>query len=199
MAVPSASSESFEERLQPFLEELATDKPAPGGGSVAAAVVAMAAGLVEKTALISRDWDEGPGVHAQAKRLRQRALSLADEDAAAYGNVLRARRGTKKTRQEHRDFELGQALSLAADVPLVIAETAADVAELAARAAELGNPALRGDAAAAATFAHAAARAGANLVVINLGMRPEDNRLARAQRAVEAAEAAAKQALAPSG
>jgi methenyltetrahydrofolate cyclohydrolase len=194
-AAPSDFSETFEQRLAPFLEELATDKPAPGGGSVSAAVVAMAAGLVEKTALISPDWDDAGGIAAQAQSLRRRALPLADEDAVVYGAVLEAMRTNRDKPAEHRDFELGQALSRAADVPLAIAEIGADVAQLAAVAADHGNPSLRGDAAAAAALAAAGARAAANLVEINLGTAPDDARIETARRAVEAAAGAAAAAL----
>ena len=155
----------------------------------------MAAGLVEKTALISREWEDAPGIHAQAQKLRMRALPLADEDAAAYADVLRVLRAQKDNAPEQRDFELGEALSRAAELPLLIAQTAADVAELADTAAHHGNPNLRGDAAAAATLAASAARAAAHLVEINLSTAPDDPRIQRAAGAVAAAEEAAARAL----
>jgi len=80
-------------------------------------------------------------------------------------------------------------------VPLAIAETAADVASLAALAAELGEGTFRGDAAAAAVLAHAGARAAAHLVAINLGIGEDDERLRRARLAEEAAAADAARAL----
>ena len=177
-----------------MLEETASDKPAPGGGSIAAVVVAMAAALVEKTAVLSRDWGDASGAVAQARKLRTRAVPLAEEDAIAYGDVIAAMRSTRDKPVEVRDHELGQALSLAAEVPLLIAETAADVAELAATAAERGNPNLRGDAATAAMLAAAAARSAANLVEINLGTTPDDERVERAARASKAASASADRA-----
>jgi formiminotetrahydrofolate cyclodeaminase len=74
-----------------------------------------------------------------------------------------------------------------------VAAGVAEVAALAADAAEHGNPNLRGDAAAGAALAEAGARAAANLVAINLRARPEDGRPARAACfAAEAAEAAAR-------
>ena len=75
---------------------------------------------------------------------------------------------------EQRDFALGAALLQAAEVPLRIAEAAADVAELAALAAAEGSPHLRPDATAAAALAEAATRAAAHLVEINLATVPGD-------------------------
>ena len=81
---------------------------------------------------------------------------------------------------EQRDFALGVALLQAAEVPLRIAEAAADVAELAALAAAEGAPHLRPDATAAAALAEAATRAAAHLVEINLAIVPGDRHSERA-------------------
>ena len=85
---------------------------------------------------------------------------------------------------------------MAAEVPLALAEAAADVALLAADATERADGASRADAAAAAALAAGAARAAAKLVAINLSTQPGDERIAAAERAVEAADDAARQALA---
>jgi formiminotetrahydrofolate cyclodeaminase len=158
----------------------------------------MAAALVEMGARFSDDWPEANGIVAQAAALRARAIPLAQADAEAYADALAALRLPKDQDSERRDFELGRALSRAADVPLEIAEVAADVAELAARVVELGNPNLRGDAATGAALAEAGARAAANLVTINLGMTANDARLERARRLVDATSAATARALAAS-
>ena len=68
----------------------------------------------------------------------------------------------------------------AAEVPLAIAEAAADVAELAALAAAEGSPHLRPDATAATALAEAAVRAAAHLVEINLATVAGDQHSARA-------------------
>jgi formiminotetrahydrofolate cyclodeaminase len=115
-------------------------------------------------------------------------MPLAEADAEAYGAVIAAR-GTP-------DYDA--ALSRAADVPLTIAQAAADVGELAAELAARGNPNLRGDASTAALLAEAAARAAANLVEINLAEKNGDERVARARELASAAGAAAKRALSPS-
>jgi formiminotetrahydrofolate cyclodeaminase len=184
--------------LHDFLDTVAAETSAPGGGSVAAVVTAFAAALVAMGARFSREeWEDAAGAVAQAEALRARVLPLADEDARAYESVLVALRLPTELEPEARDAALGRALSRAADVPLAIAEAALDVAGLAAEVAERGNPNLRGDAVTAALLAEAAVRATANLVEINLATREDDERLARAREVVEMARRISRRVLEP--
>ena len=73
----------------------------------------------------------------------------------------------------------------AAEIPLEIARTAADVAEAAALVAELCDGVLRADAAGAAAPSAGAARAAAHLVQVNLVVTPDDPRLEQASRAAD--------------
>lgn len=144
--------------LANFLDAVAARTAAPGGGSAAAVAAALAAALTEMAAHYADD-DESA---ARAASLRARFLELAEEDAEAYAAVLGAR-------GEAREL----ALSRAADPPLELAESAAELAALAGALAERGNPTVRGDALAAQTLAEAATRIGAALVLINLEGRDE--------------------------
>jgi methenyltetrahydrofolate cyclohydrolase len=192
------SSNPFDETLAGFVESIAAETPAPGGGSVAAVATTMAAALAAMAARFSREhWDGAGGAVAQAEALRVRAAPLAREDAEAYEAVLQAMRTPKDIEPEVRDTLIGETLSRAAEVPLRIAETAADVADLGAAVAENGNPNLRGDAAAAALLAEAATRVAANLVEINLATTEADERITRARRLATAARAAAERAVSP--
>src|SRR5262245_25191544 len=186
----------LETPLGELLDLVAAKTPAPGGGSAAALAAALAAGLVAMAARFSVDWSDASGAAAQAEALRGRAGPLAQSDAAAYAKALAVLREPGDGDPEARDARIGEALSEAAEVPLQIAEVAADVAALAAEVAERGNPNLRGDAAAAAVLAEAAARIGANLVTINLTMREEDERVARVLSLADNAARSAKRAVA---
>jgi formiminotetrahydrofolate cyclodeaminase len=180
-----------------LLDQLAERTPAPAGGSAAGIAVAMAAALVAMAARFSTGhWDGAAGAVAQAEALRVRA---ARRDAAAYAAALATLRQAGAGDSVDRDRRLGDALSLAAEVPLEIASVAADVAELAAEVARLGNPNLRADAAAAGVLAEASARIAANLVAVNLTMRTEDGRIAESRAAAEAAATAARRAVAATG
>ena len=111
-----------------LLDELASSAPVPGSGSASALVAAMAAALVSMAARLASDWEDAPGVAAQADALRVRAGRLARLDAEAYSAVLELREAPPEDRPEDRDFRLGGAFSHAADVPLEIAGVAEDVA-----------------------------------------------------------------------
>jgi len=162
--------------LGEVLERVSARTPGPGGGSVAAIATALAAGLTLMAVGFSDDWEARANLAARAASLRRRAEQLADEDADAYARYL-----------ETREVE-----GIVA-APLAVAAAAAEVAELAARAAIEGNPRLTADAAAGAVLAAAAARVAASLVRVNLADR-EDARVGAtnglARRAAEAAERA---------
>jgi formiminotetrahydrofolate cyclodeaminase len=181
--------------FEELLDTIAAETPAPGGGSVAAFVTEMAASLAAMAARFAHDWDGAAGAVAQAETLRHRAAPLAAEDAVAYENVLTAMRMPEELESEVRNTLIGETLSRAADIPLLIAETAADVAELAAEIAVQGNPNLRGDAAAASLLAASAVRVAANLVEINLATVEGEDRIARARTLIAGADKAAKRAL----
>ena len=180
--------------LERFLDELEAPAPSPCGGTAAAVAAAMAAALVTMVARGSPGWADGAGIASQARALRSRLTTLGDDDAAAFEQVLVTMRDRSGT-PEQRDFVLGEALLRAAEVPLEIAEAAADAAELAALAATEGAPQLRPDATAAAILAEAAVRAATHLVEINLATVAGDQHSRRAETLSAAAADARARAL----
>lgn len=191
----ASTGDLLDASLRDLLDRLAAEGPSPAGGSVAAVCVSMAAALVTKVAKASTGWTDAGAVVAQAERLRRRTAPLAQSDAEAYEEALAALHLPDELEPEVRDMALGQVLSRAAEIPLVIAEAGADVACLAAEAAERGAPERKADAIAAALIAEAAARAAANLVAVNLIVAPEDERMLRAEAVTNVASAAAREAL----
>jgi formiminotetrahydrofolate cyclodeaminase len=181
-----ASSDWLNDPLPRFIDSVAEQTPAPGGGSTAAVALAMAAALVEMAAQFARDWDGAADAVAQARSLRERVLPLAWADADAYAAVLGADDAVA-----HR-----AALDDASLVPLQLAEAGSAVAELGAAVAEAGAPSLRGDASAGAVLGAAAARAAATLVAINLAASPNDERVSRAEAAATRAATEAERAAA---
>ncbi|MDX6484692.1 MAG: methenyltetrahydrofolate cyclohydrolase [Gaiellaceae bacterium] len=164
--------------MERFLERIASAEPEPASGSVAAVAVAMAAGLVAMAARLAHEWPKASEVVEQAEALRSRMATLALADADAYAKVTEAMRLPRDS--PSRAVELEEALSGAAEVPLAVAEAAAEVAVLAKLVAAEGNERLRGDALVAAELAGAGARGAAELVAINLAGR-DDPRVRRAQ------------------
>jgi methenyltetrahydrofolate cyclohydrolase len=183
-------------RLGDFLDGLAGGTPAPGGASAAALTAAFSAAIVTMVARHSREsWPDAGGVAAQAKALEGRTAPLAQETGRAWEIALEALQAAGSGDDPKRSEDLEQKLAQAAEVPLSIAESAADIAALAALAAELGDGTFRSDAASAAVLAAAAARAGAHFVTMNLATRPDDEWLHRALTAADAASGAATRAL----
>jgi formiminotetrahydrofolate cyclodeaminase len=169
--------------LREFLDLVASGRPAPGGGSVAAVAVALAAGLSGMAARLSADQlADASGLAERADASRRRVAPLARADAEAYRRVLDAyRESDSETRKER----LRDTLSGAADVPLAVAEIGNEVAGIAARLVEEGNPNLEGDAMTAVLLADAGVRAAAALAEINLSSaNVEDDRLGQANRLV---------------
>ena len=176
-----------------FLELLASGESAPGGGSAAAVSVALAASLSSMAARLStKQLADATGLAERAEGLREQVAPLARADAVAYGRVLAAQRAHEAP---DRDGDVRAALSEAADVPLAVAETGAEVARIAVRLASDGNPNLEGDAVCAVLLADAGVRAAARLVEINLSGEPgEDGRLGRARELTETAASARRSA-----
>ena len=137
--MPSASAHTIAD----YLDALGARTPAPASGSGAAVAGAIAASLAELAARFS-DEREAAG---RLVELRTRLVELADEDAEAYTAFMT----TKSDADRDRTI----------DVPLAIAEAAAEVASLARAIAEGGNPRVAGDAIAGAELAAAVARVGA--------------------------------------
>lgn len=163
-----------------FLGAVSAAEPAPGGGSVAAAAVAMAASLCVMAARLSvTQLDDAAELASAAERLRDRAAALCEADAAAYSMVIEALRLPHEPDPDERSRRVAVALSVASDVPLEVVQIGVKVAALAARLAAGGNPNLLGDAVTAALLAESGARAAGALVVLNLGESSDDDRIAQ--------------------
>jgi formiminotetrahydrofolate cyclodeaminase len=194
--------------LAALIDALSEDPAAgdvhPAGGTVAAIVAMLAASLAAASADWSRaEWDEAPGARAQAQALRRRAGELAERQTAAYSaarHALDERGGGDRSPADGEadgrgDWRLGVAVERAAEPPLALAATAADIAELSGLIATHGADDIRADAATAALLAAAAARAAARLVEINLVAGARTEIVARARRFADSAAAAAAAAV----
>ena len=178
--------------MDALLAGLASDRPVPAGGSAGAAVVAVAASLLEKAATLSTaQWNSAGVALEQAHALRLRAEELLEADAQAYMSFVEARRAAKGLRGQARERAVRPAREATVDVPLAIVRLGAETVELAGELAAHGNPNLRADAMVAATIAAAAATAAARLIAVNLSGARKDPRLDEARRIAQAASARA--------
>jgi formiminotetrahydrofolate cyclodeaminase len=159
------------------------DEPA-AAGSAAALTGALAAAIVCKAARAA----SRPASAAQAISLQDRLLRLARADAEVLGDARTALQSRDGPAQGGpRDFALGQALRNASVVPTGIAETCADVAQLAASEHGSVEPDFTADVAAAAILAAGAARAAASLVAVNLLAHDNEADVVAARRAATTA------------
>ena len=180
----NTTSEYLDLPLREFLDLVASGNPAPGGGSVAAVAVALAAGLSGMAARLSAgQLPDADGLTERADAARLRVAPLARIDAESYGRVLDAyREPDSETRRER----VSDALSGATNVPLAVAEVGNEVAGIAARLVEEGNTNLVGDAITAVLLAEAGVRAAVTLAEINLSAANlDDDRLGRANELVD--------------
>lgn len=174
------------EGLERVLDLIEAPPEPVAGGTSAAIGAAFAASLVTMTARASPGWEDAPGIVAQARILRRRLLDLALDDASAFADAKTA----LELHGGRGRVPLGIVLARAAEVPLAIARTAADVAELAAVAVANVRPEVQPDAAAAAALAESACAAAAHLVDVNLAtLEGDDRRLAAAAARIVAADA----------
>lgn len=166
------ATDTAHETISRFLDRLGARNPTPGGGAAAAVGAAHAAALV---GMAARFTDDAAAVAETADRLRERAVSLADDDQAAFTAVSEAYalpRGTAEER-ERRTAAIQQALVRASDPPAGVVGVAAEVVALAERLLPKVNAALVADLAAAADAAHAAASTGRLNVEANLRGRAD--------------------------
>lgn len=173
-----SSTPSRETTLASFIDEVSTDSPAPGGGSIAALSGSLAAALLAMVGALTyskkgmedlRPAMEQLGVEAQ--ELKDWYLAAVDRDTEAFNEVLTAMRLPRKTPDEvrERDTAMAAANFAAATVPLEVLERTGDLLRLALTAARDGNPNAVSDAGVAAACASAAAKGASLNVQINLG------------------------------
>lgn len=144
-----------DEPVRAVLERMSSRRPGPAAGSAAALAAAMGAALAGKTARLSlRQLSGAEALADVADTLRDRALTLAADDAAGVAATLTSAAD-------------GPADPSA--VPREIGEVADAVGRLADRLTEHGNPRLRADALAARHLATAARTMADHVVRSNEG------------------------------
>ncbi|HVQ00233.1 MAG TPA: cyclodeaminase/cyclohydrolase family protein, partial [Candidatus Thermoplasmatota archaeon] len=113
--------------LEEFLAELASESPAPGGGSVAALAGALGAALSSMVCHLTIGKEAYQDVQTDIKatlkeseQLRRRLTDLIDKDTEAFNEVMAAVKLPKETdaQKDQRRQALQQAYKNATCVPL---------------------------------------------------------------------------------
>lgn len=159
-----------------FADELASDSPAPGGGSVSALAGALGAGLAAMVASLSHP-RKGYEAHqarleligGRAHALKDRLLAAVDADTAAFDALLAAMRLPQATDEDkaRRDSAMRDATVRAIEVPLAALEAAPEVAALCLEVGRIGLPASLSDAGTGVQMARACGAGAYQNVCIN--------------------------------
>lgn len=196
-----------DEGLAAYLDEVAAGTPAPGGGSVAAVVAGLAAALGEMVANLTLGRAKYADAEASLRPARDRLTALRAallDSAAADASAYQAYQGaaslprTSDGEKTERAAAMQRALVTATDVPLEVARSVSEVADILQSVARDGNPHVRSDAALGALLAEVALRGALLNVRGNAGMI-KDRELAQtymteADRLEEAGREAAQRA-----
>jgi glutamate formiminotransferase/formiminotetrahydrofolate cyclodeaminase len=159
--------------LEDFTEETASESPAPGGGSISAAMGALGAALATMVANLSshkRGWDERWEEFSnwadKGKAHSVELLRLIDEDTDAFNKIMDAFGLPKATAAEKaaRHAAIQAATRQAIEVPLRVMRTSLAAMDVIQAMAEIGNPNSVSDAGVGALAARAAV-CGAHLNV----------------------------------
>ena len=162
--------------LRSYIEETASESPAPGGGSASAYIGALGASLGTMVANLSAHkkgwddrWEEFSEWAERGKEIQSRLLALVDEDTLAYKRVMEAYGLPKKTdeEKESRHRAIQEATKEATIVPLKVMESAIAGFELIRNMTEKGNPNSVSDAGVGAIALCACIRGAGMNVLIN--------------------------------
>ena len=171
-------------RIDDFADELSSESPAPGGGSVAALIGTLSASLSSMVANLTYNKkgykefnDEIAAAGIEAQKLKDRFLSLIEEDTEAFNSVMDAMKMPSGTDEEAevKEKAVEEATKRATSVPLKTLKLTEKLLEVADVVAEKGNKNSISDAGVAAISAKAAAESAYMNVIINIpGIKDEE-------------------------
>ena len=160
-----------------LIDELSSNSPAPGGGSISAMAGALGAALSsmvaalshEKKELLDRNFEMNK-IGIKAQQLIDRLSFLVDEDTIAFNQVLVASRLPHETEEEKsaKIDAVRKANKYAISIPMETAEKCFEVIQMAEKLVDRGNPNSVSDVGVAAEIALAGVRGGCMNVLINL-------------------------------
>lgn len=192
----------MEMTVEGYLKELASDSPAPGGGSVSALAGSLGAALVAMVARLTAGRGAPEEQEQQIRRSLEKSILLqhtlqkdADGDIAAYNGVVAAYAMPKGTEAQKaaRSRAIQEGLQEATRLPLQVAQGSLDVLRLALWALSEGNPNTRSDAVVAVLMAQGGIQGALANVSINLGSIRDAGFVEKAKAQAEEIRCAARQ------
>lgn len=164
--------------VEGFINETASNSPAPGGGSIAALNASSAAALIAMVANLTIGKEKYAASEAEMKEISEKATALKDrflqyidEDSNAFNEIMAAFKLPKETDEDKaaRSAAIQEATKGAAMIPFKVGERAFELFALAEAVILRGNPNAVTDGAVAAMNARIAVKGAFLNVKINLG------------------------------
>ena len=208
IAADSKEERLVDKSLEGFVLETASESAAPGGGSVAAALGALGAGLGTMVANLSSHkagwderWEEFSDWADKGKAFHSKLTYLVDEDTNAFNGIMASFRlpsGSDEEKQARTDA-IQAATRYAIEIPLQVMEAALGSMEVIRAMAEHGQPSSISDAAVGALCARSAVLGAWLNVKVNVRDLQEhavaDEYLTRGQAMAEDVERAEREVL----
>ncbi|MEJ5317400.1 MAG: glutamate formimidoyltransferase [Tenuifilum sp.] len=170
--------------LEGFTQETASESPAPGGGSISAAMGAFGAALATMVANLSSHkpgwddrWEEFSNWAEKGKFFMEQLIKMVDEDTAAFNRIMDAFGLPKGTDEEKaaRTKAIQDATLYAIEVPFRVMNLCFESMEVIKAMAEHGNPNSVSDAGVGALAARSAVMGAYLNVKINAsGLKDKD-------------------------
>ncbi|MFC1746262.1 glutamate formimidoyltransferase [Candidatus Riflebacteria bacterium] len=144
-----------DQTVENFIDILASNAPAPGGGSIAALCGSIAAGLAAMVSNLTHGkkeykehWEKMEKVGVTGQRLKEWFLDAIDRDTDSFNLVMDAMRLPKKTKEQKkvRNLAILEANKQATLVPLGVLKKTLEVVPLLTEVARNGNPNSASDA-----------------------------------------------------
>ncbi len=166
-----------ENKITEFLNELHSNSPAPGGGSVAAlngAIAASLVGMVANLTIGKKNYVEAEAemkdIAAKMNEVKDKFLDLVDKDANSFNGVIAAFKMAKETDEQKaaRTAAIQKGYKEAIAVPLDVAKSAAELFNYIEVAFNKGNKNAESDALVAAISTRTAILSALLNVEINL-------------------------------
>ncbi len=163
--------------VEDFMDELSSESPAPGGGSVAAlsaslgtSLIAMVSNLTYGKKGYEKQWNKVKPLGEKAQELKDKFLSLIDEDTDAFNIYMAALKMKKKTEEEKkaRNEAIQKAIVNATQVPLKLMQTINEATELLPEMAKRGNQNSISDIGVGALMLESAVKGAYLNVIINV-------------------------------
>lgn len=193
-AVKKYSKELMSLKTHNFIEELSSNSPAPGGGSVSALAGSLGAALVSMVGALNHEKKENINIKPELEKIgiesqeiKDRLSFLVDEDTNAFNGLIEANRLPSNDEFEKREKlnAIKQANEYAIEIPLEVIYHCSRVIELSEKLIDNGSSSLVSDAGVSAEVALAGVRGAAMNVLINLLNISDDNYCSEKRKLVQ--------------